>query len=682
MPPATEKITPRHRDRHAYVYVRQSTPRQVQQHRESQTNQYALVERAGALGWIPERIHVIDADLGHTGQDGQRPGFQEIVAEVSLGHVGIILIYEASRLARSNADWYTLLDLATVMGTLIADTDGVYDPRTYNDRLLLGLRGMFSEAELHLLHLRLEAGRMRQVERGCYRQQLPTGLARLPDGQVVKDPDLSIQHTIDLIFARFRALGSCQKVLRALRDEGVLLPRRQTSGVHRGDLLWKAPTEGAIYEILRNPAYAGAFVFGRHGHEPASPPRHGTRRIHRPIEEWAQVHQDVYPAYIGWETFMANQTQLRDNASSFAQRARGAPRSGAALLAGLVACGHCGRQMHVVYRSRPYYRCSALQKVYGRSGCLHLDGPPLDAVVVEAFFEAIAPAELSVLEAVLAAQRTDHERLAQQYADQVKRAEYEAQLAERQYQAVDPENRLVASELERRWELALRALAETREAAERFVNQPADPKLDPTLRAQLEQLSTQLPELWRSGRLQPEHQKALLRSLIRRVILSRPVPARIELRVVWVSGAVTPLTLDPPVYRVTEIGNYEQLVARVLALSEEGQPDQEIADRLTADGFHSARQLPISKGLVGKIRRAQGQSSVRQQFRSHERLADAWTVHGLAQELGVPRTWLYTRIRNGTLPARRHPVSGHYLIPHDPQVLAALQQDRDAHSAL
>jgi hypothetical protein len=284
-----------------------------------------------------------------------------------------------------------------------------------------------------------------------------------------------------------------------------------------------------------------------------------------------------------------------------------------------------------------------------------------------------------VLEAVLAAQRADHAHLAQQYANQVKRAEYDAALAARQYHAVDPENRLVAAELERRWELALQALAEAQEAAERFAHQPVEAVLDATVQAQLAQLSTQLPELWGSGRLQPEHQKALLRSLIRRVILSRPEPARIELRIVWVSGALTPLTLAPPVYRTCELGNYGALVERILALSQEGQPDQHIADRLTAEGFCSARQGPISKELVGKIRRAQRRVGMRQQFRSEPQIAGEWTIHGLAQELGVRRTWLYTRIRNGTLPARRHPASGHYLIPNDAHVLALLQTECDAY---
>jgi DNA invertase Pin-like site-specific DNA recombinase len=233
----SEKISSAHRERGAYVYVRQSSPKQVRENRAGQENQYALVERALALGWPREHIHVIDDDLGQSGRDGQRPGFQELVGAVSLGRAGLILAYEASRLARNNADWYRLLDLATVAGTLLADTDGVFDPRDYNDRLLLGLRGMLSEAELHLLRLRMDAGRLRQVEQGTYRQHLPTGLVRLPDGRVVKDPDQQVQHAIALVFARFAALGSCQRVLRSLRDDGLLLPRHQTSGLHAGQLL-------------------------------------------------------------------------------------------------------------------------------------------------------------------------------------------------------------------------------------------------------------------------------------------------------------------------------------------------------------------------------------------------------------------------------------------------------------
>ncbi len=671
-----DKITARHCERHAYVYVRQSTPKQVQQNQESQANQYALVQRAITLGWPAERVHVIDTDLGQSGQNGQRPGFQELVAAVSLGRVGLILAYEASRLARNNADWYALLDLATVVGTLIADADGVYEPRDYNDRLLLGLRGMLSEAELHLLRLRMEAGRQRQIERGVYRQHLPTGLIRLEDGRVVKDPDLQVQHAIALVFARFDTLGSCQKVMRSLRDDGILLPRRQRAGLYAGQLLWRKPNQAALADLLHNPAYAGAFVYGRDGPNPDRRPGQ-PRRTRRSIEEWTVIHQAVYPAYISWEQFMANQRRLADNASTFARRARGAPRDGAALLAGLVMCGRCGYQMRVAYKPQQRYTCTALAAAYGASTCLHIDGASLEAVVVDAFFEALAPAELNLLEEVLAAQQADAARLAQQYTDQLVRAEYEARLAQRQYQAVDPDNRLVAAELERRWEVALRAVVEAREVAESFANRPAVPQVPPELKEQLCDLGQYLPQLWHSGQLTCSQQKELVRSLIRHVIVTRPVPDTVVAKVVWVSGAVTPLNVYPPILRAEDTGRYEEFVARVLTLGAEGHHDQEIAARLTTEGFRAPRSRHISPALVATIRRARGQISLTEQFKTEAKIDGQWTIYGLAQELAVHRNWLYSRIRKGTLPATRHPVTHHYLIPDDPDILTRLRSQRE-----
>jgi DNA invertase Pin-like site-specific DNA recombinase len=671
-----DKITARHRERRAYIYIRQSTPKQVQHHLEGQRNQYALVQRAITLGWPAARVHVIDTDLGQSGQDSQRPGFQELVAAVSLGHVGIIVAYEASRLARNNTDWYTLLDLATVVGTLIADIEGVYDPRQYNDRLLLGLRGLLSEAELHVLRLRIDAGRQRQIERGTYRQHLPTGLVRVGHAQVVKDPDLQVQRTLDLVFARFTTLGSCQKVLRSLRDDGVLLARRQRGGLHAGLLLWRKPTQAALQEILHNPAYAGAFVYGRRGAPSQRRPGHA-RQVRRPIEDWRVIHHGAYPAYITWEQFLAHQVRLADNASTVTRRARGTPRQGQALLAGLVVCGRCGYQMRVAYKPQQRYTCTALAASHGAATCLHVDGISLNTVVVEAFFAALAPAELDLLEDVLTAQQTEHARLGQHYADQVARAEYEARLAQRQYQAVDPEHRLVAAELERQWEEALRKVEEAREAAEQFARRPLAPHLPPEMRAQLCDLGRTLPELWRRGHLTPAQQKDLLRSLIRHIIIRRPQADTIEAKVVWVSGAMTPLQVHSPVLRQRDMQHYEHFVERVLALGARGDHDREIARRLTAEGFRGARSPRISRALVGEVRRAHGQISLTEQFRTQAKLEGQWTVFGLSQELAVHRNWLYTRIRHGSLPATRHPVLGHYLIPDTPEIMTALRAQRE-----
>jgi DNA invertase Pin-like site-specific DNA recombinase len=668
------KISALHLERAAYVYVRQSTNKQVRDNHGSRTNQYALLERAVELGWHEERVRLVEDDQGLSAKyAGGREGFKELVGEVSLGHAGIVLAYEASRLARNNSDWYALLDVAALRGTLIADSDGVYDPAEHNDRLLLGLRGMMSEAEIHLFKLRLEAGRLRRVEQGTYRQALPTGLVRLGDGRAVKDPDVHVRRTIELIFERFEDLGSAQKVMRSLKEEGLLLPRRQVAGLNAGELLWKLPSADAIYGMLHNPAYAGAFAYGRTAPNPDRRPGR-SERVRLPIEEWATIHQGVYPAYVSWERFLENQRKLTDNASNFERRVRGAPRDGSTMLAGIAVCGRCGHKMRAAYKRSHRYVCSALSEQYRQPMCLSLPGPSVDAAVVEAFFEAVRPAELDLLEEVLAERKQDRGRLEQQHADRLKRVEYEARLAEKRYRAVDPENRLVAAELEKGWEAALRALAEAREAAERFERMPLAQKLEPGLRSQLEDLGKRLPELWDAGKLSPPQKKELLRSLVRRVVLTRPEQDVVEAKIVWVSGAYSVLRVNPPVlHRTTQLGNHDELVTRILKLAAEGHRDTEIARQLTAEGFRSARLPYVSRPLVEKIRAKHGQPSLTGSQYSREKIDGCWSILGLSRRLGTSETWLRAKIAEGEIPARRHPRTKRWLVEDDPTLLARIE---------
>jgi DNA invertase Pin-like site-specific DNA recombinase len=676
------KILARHLERTAYVYVRQSTPQQVQKHLESQENQRALAQRALALGWSPGRVLVIDSDLGLSAQSTEgREGFRELTSEVSLGHAGIVLSYEASRLARNNADWYALLDLCALRGTLIADAAGIFDPTDYNDRLLLGLRGMMSEAELHLIRQRMDAGKLRQIEKGTYRQGLPTGLVRLDDGRVVKQPDLHVRRAIELVFERFEELGTISKVLKSLLQDGASLPRFRYGGPHHGELLWCRPTTTSIHGFLSNPAYAGAFVYGRRqsvrdGAE-GSP-----NRVTKPMEEWTAIHHGVYPAYVSWERFLANQQRLRQNGYRLAENARGAPRSGPALLAGLVVCGHCGRRMGVVYggsKGHGGYVCTALPSTHGARSCLYAPRVNADKAVVEAFFKAIRPAELNLLEEALQSQSADRERLLEHHRDNVKAARYEARLAEKRYRSVDPENRLIAGELERSWEMTLRALAEAEEAAERFERERPPVELDPALRAQLADLGKRLPELWYSGRLSAEHKKELLRSLIRRAVLSRPKPDSTEIRIVWISGALSTLSVAQPLRRARDLSDYEEMVERVLALTAEGHTDAKIACSLTEEGFRAARSREgIPKNFVRDVRRERGISSLYEMHKGVEKLEGKWTVLGLAKELGVNEGRIYRLIHNGTLATERHPKTGRYLVADDPELLAELRRRFDA----
>jgi len=676
------KITPAHQQRLAFIYVRQSTQKQVVQNQESQHYQYRLQQRAQELGWPAERVRVIDSDLGLSGKESAgRSGFQELVAEVSLGHVGIVFGYEVSRLARNNRDWYLLLDLASVFSTLIADNDGVYDPRLYNDRLLLGLKGTMSEAELHLLHQRLDAGRMNQIKRGAYRQRLPTGYVRSLTGEVIKDPDEQVRHIIELTFAKFEELGSANKVIRYLRQNGILFPRRQNAGPQANQLLWKDASESAVTEMLNNPAYAGAFAYGRRQGDVTlrkeGRPATGNRR--KPMSEWLHLQQNAYPAYISWEQYMANHERIRQNGLRFVeqrQKAQGIVRDGPGLLQGLVVCGRCGHHLQTVYKNTPRYVCRGLVRTIQISReCNSVRAPVVDQIVVQAFFDALQPAKLDALESILLTQQADRVRLERQWQDQLKRAEYEVHLAQRQYDAVDPDNRLVAVELERRWESKLEQLRQTEENYHHFQQTPPPETIPPVLRELFREISVRLPELWPA--LSNAQKKELLRSLIQQVIIRHPIPDQIAVRVVWISGCFTDHTGLTPIQREKDVSRYEQMVARIQELWQLEYNDEQMAETLTLEDFHSARSPHVTADSVMKIRLARNWHLLFDRLRGVDEVGEYLTINGLAKRIGANESCAYRFVYSKVIPpdfVMREPKGGIYLIRNDETLIEQLRQ--------
>lgn len=673
------KLTPQHLERQAVIYIRQSSPKQVREHVDSQLTQRALVDRAQHLGWHPDRIEVFDGDLGQSATGSEpRDDFKALAAEIALGHVGVVFGWQVSRLARNNAEWYQLLDLAALFDTLIGDTDGLYDPRLYNDRLLLGLKGTMSEAEHYLMRQRLNAGRLSKVRRGEYVQRLPTGLIRLADHRVIKDPDQQVQQVIELVLSKFEELGACYRVMRYCREHDILLPRRGREGREPGDLRWRTPSEIIIGSLITNPAYAGAFVHGRRTRDPR---RHSP--VRRPMEEWQCIIHDAYPAYISWPQFVANQERLSDNAQRHNEQTghgRGAPREGAALLQGLITCGQCGYRMSVAYRPRSRYVCTAMARKFDEARCVHLEGPPIEAFVVQAFFDAIAPARLETLDEVLAQGQRDHQRLERYHHQQVTQARFSANVARHRYEQVDPAYRLAAAELERDWDDKLRDLRQAEEAAARFAQEPPEPTLSPQLREQLLNLSQSLPQWWDSNQLGHDQRKALLRSLISQVVVKRPVPDRVEIKIVWVSGHFSEGIVRPPVVHQHQVTGYDTMVERTEQLWSQGYTDAQIAETLSAEGFRSARRDYVLPRTILRIRNKYQWISRHHHHRLADKIDGMWTIRGLCGHLGVAKQSVYHRIRSGFLSEpdviHKRPY-GIYLIRDDAQLIERLRADID-----
>jgi DNA invertase Pin-like site-specific DNA recombinase len=645
----SSKVKPHHRQRAAIIYIRQSSPAQVENHRESTARQYALVEKASQLGWAQEQVTVIDEDLGLSGSGwAERSGFARLTAEVALGRVGIVLGLEVSRLARNNADWYRLFDLCSVTDTLVGDGDGIYHPALFNDRLVLGLKGIMAEAELHVLRARLEGGIRNKAARGELRRGLPVGFVwGEADGEVRFHPDESVVNTLRTVFAKFTELGSVRKVWLWLRSEGLSFPLRQHM---KSPIRWIAPTYTAIHHVLTNPVYAGAYIYGRCRHERYVDEQGRLRRRtrHLPMAEWSVLLPEHHPGYIDWATFQANQARIDANVHPQPHQAGGAVREGAALLQGLATCGKCGRRLHTHYTGRnaaPGYHCSGKNIVEGRGEyCLHVGGVQIDQAVVHAFLQALTPAALEATE--LAAQQLEagHDAALAQWRLEVERARYEAERAERQYRAVEPENRLVARGLETEWEKRLRdlALAE-KELGRREQQRPRT--LSPEEKKKLRSLGSDLQQVWTAPTTTDRDRKELLRALLEEVIVTVNKPERCaHLTLRWKGGVLTEIDLSLPRMKPRGLHTDEDTISLLRRLAVH-YPDDVIAGILNRQGRRTASGERFTANHVGSLRRYR--QIPRHEPPTESPTAELATIRKAAQILGVYSSTIHRWLNDG-----------------------------------
>jgi DNA invertase Pin-like site-specific DNA recombinase len=672
------KLQAWHLDRSAIVYVRQSTQQQVLEHQESTARQYALVERAVALGWPRQQVVIIDDDLGKSGQSIEgRLGFQRLLAEVALDHVGLILGLEMSRLARSCKDWHQLLELCACFHTLLADADGLYDPMDFNDRLLLGLKGTMSEAELHILKARMYQGKMNKARRGELFGLPPIGYIKLPTGDFARDPDEQAQAVVRLVFDQFDRHGTVHGLLRYLVQQGIQMPVRDRCGVNQGQLQWCRPNRSTLQRMLHHPIYAGAYCYGQRPTDPRrkQPGRPSTgKQIRRP-EDCEVLLQDRQPAYITWERFEANQQQLAANRAR--HDALGAPRQGAALLGGLLFCGRCGQRMRVGYtgsKAATAYSCSRATVDYAEPLCQSLSsGAVLDGWIAEQVLAAVQPAALAA--SLTAAADIERERgdLLRHWQLRRERARYESERACRQYRACEPENRLVARELEHQWEESLRQQRQLEEEFERW--QRASPaQLSAADRAAIGALAADLPTVWQAATTTPADRQRIIRLLLERVELTvDKTSERIAVTVTWVGGHEQRQVLVRPVSSYEQHSDYPRLVARLRELSAQRLPAVQIAEYLNAEGFRPPKKTDRFKKTM--VCRLQVQLGLQHRERAGSRAGlhtDEWRVCELARHLGVRRDTVERWQRAKWLHTYRD-VDGYWIVWADADEVARLR---------
>jgi DNA invertase Pin-like site-specific DNA recombinase len=655
------KIQTCHVERRAIVYIRQSTPAQVIEHQESKDRQYSLFHRAIDLGWTAEQIEVIDEDQGLSGATAEgRLGFQRLLAEVGLNHVGIILGLEVSRLARSCKDWYQLLELCALFRTLVADQDGVYDPNDPNDKLLLGLKGTMSEAELHVLRGRLNGGRLNKARRGELHVLPPPGYVKRSSQGFDLDPDEQVQSVVRLVFDQFDRLGTLRGVLRYLTHHGIRIGIRPHWGPNKGNLEWRMPTRDAVETILKDPIYAGTYRYGCRQIDPRrkKPGQPGSGRVKVPPEQYLALLPDRYPAYITHAHYEANQKRLASNRARNASA--GAPREGPSLLGGLVRCGRCDRRMLVRYgrSGRHTYSCVAAQQNCRGPTCQCVAGRFLDTFISEQVLVALEPAALELSLSASADMRQERERLNQLWQQRLERARYQVDRAERQYQAVEPENRLVARTLEQHWEQALQELHKL-EGDYACVQREQPKALSVQEQERIRALAADLPALWKASTTTAMDRQRILRYLVQQVVVNvEGNTNRVRVMVEWTGGFTSQHELLRPVLSYQQMVDNDRLLERLGELRAAGLSFERIAQTLNAEGFHpSKRTLRFSSDIVGILWRRHFANRQRPRrevppslIHKHE-----WTALGLAKELKMPKGTLLVWARKGWVRFRSLP---------------------------
>jgi DNA invertase Pin-like site-specific DNA recombinase len=678
------KITASHRSRLAIVYLRQSSASQVEHNRESTERQYALASRATELGWPPDRVLVIDEDLGLSGAGTvARSGFARLTSEVALARVGIVLGLEVSRLARNNADWHRLVELAGLTDTLIADADGIYHPALFNDRLLLGLKGAMSEAELHVLRARLDGGIRNKAARGELRRGLPVGFVwGEEDGEILFHPDEAVAHAIRTVFTRFAEMGSARRVWLWFREHGMKFPLRLAQ---ERELRWGEASYHAIHAVLSNAVYAGAYVYGKSRYETVLDETGARRKRVRklPREDWRVLIKDHHESYIDWQTYEANQQRMANNTqprphAKAQEQARGATREGSALLQGLARCGHCGRRLHIHYRGRhatPGYHCPGKVLVAGRGVyCLNVGGVQIDEAVAQAFLGALEPARLAATLAAAEQLEHDRESVLKQWRLDVERAHFAVSRAERRYRAVDPDNRLVARSLEREWEQSLVALeAAKTELARREQERPR--VLSPHERDRLLALGPDLASVWAAPSTTPRDRKELLRTLVEEVHVTvdrDKAAAHLALR--WKGGALSHIDLALPRSRPATVRTDEDTLALVRRLAAH-YPDAVIAGVLNRQGRKTARGHRFDANRVGNLRRHWNIPVCKANPPTAP--GEAVTVRQAAAALGVAPSTLHRHINDGLIRGEQITPGAPWRIRVDDELKARFRGEAD-----